>query len=103
MDGFFHPAVMTSQMFTYLIDNVPGCATAYTTMFIQENSTPNPGLATSILACSNGVPFNLFAQLDGNPTAGGVWTNPNNQLDQINNRLGHQQSQRNELDSQNTE
>lgn len=79
MDGIFDPATMSSALFTYMIDNVPGCAPAYTTMYIQENVTPNPGLPSTILVCEEGPSFNMFIHLEGTPTPGGTWTNGLNQ------------------------
>jgi gliding motility-associated-like protein len=79
MDGTFNPATMNSQLFTYIINDVPGCAPAYTTMYIQENITPNPGMSDTLLLCTSGAPFSMFGQLNGNPSAGGTWTNPLNQ------------------------
>lgn len=36
----------------------------------------NPGTDTSIDYCINGAAINMFDELQGNPTPGGVWTNP---------------------------
>lgn len=79
MNGIFDPASMSSALFTYLIDDVPGCAPAYTTMYIQENTTPQPGLPSSILVCEEGTAFNMFNYIEGAPTPGGTWSNPFNQ------------------------
>jgi gliding motility-associated-like protein len=80
MNGYFDPATMSSALFTYIIDDVPGCAPVYTTMYVQENTTPDPGLPSDVLVCENGTPFNMFNYIEGSPTAGGIWRNPFNQI-----------------------
>lgn len=80
MDGVFDPATMNTTLFTYMIDNVPGCNPVFATMFVVENTIPNAGVDTELLVCSGGTTFNMNNYLGGNPTAGGTWYNSLNQV-----------------------
>jgi gliding motility-associated-like protein len=80
MDGFFDPASMNSETFTYMLDNVPGCPPVFSTLTVSENLIPNPGVNTSILVCDNASQFSMQDQLLGNPVSTGIWFNSSNQL-----------------------
>jgi gliding motility-associated-like protein len=77
MDGVYNPATMSSGLFVYAIDNVPGCNAVFTTMFIDERITPNAGTSSSLIVCNGAPAFNLFDQIPGNPMPGGFWFRPN--------------------------
>ncbi len=78
ISGIYDPSTMNSGLFVYSINSVPGCPAAFNTMVIQENTTPNAGINTSIIVCQNAAPFSLFDQLEGNPMNGGFWFSPSN-------------------------
>ncbi|MEZ4799871.1 MAG: gliding motility-associated C-terminal domain-containing protein [Flavobacteriales bacterium] len=78
IDGYYDPATMSSALFVYIIDNVPGCNPVYNTLFVDEQDTPNPGISTTIAICDNAPVFNMFDQIPGNPDSGGFWFSPLN-------------------------
>lgn len=78
IDGYYDPATMSSALFVYIIDNVPGCNPVYNTLFVDEQQTPNPGITTTIAICDNAPVFNMFDQIPGNPDSGGFWFSPLN-------------------------
>lgn len=77
MNGVYDPATMSSGLFVYAIDNVPGCNAVFTTMFVDERITPNAGISSSLIVCNGAPAFNLFNQIPGNPMSGGFWFRPN--------------------------
>lgn len=80
MNGIFDPATMNTTLFTYMIDNVPGCNPVFATMYVVENTIPNTGTDAEVLVCAGGTAFNMNNYLGGNPTSGGVWYNSSNQV-----------------------
>jgi len=80
-DGFFNPAVDDAEAFTYLIDSVPGCPDAFSTLTIIKNFIPNAGIDGSLFSCqAENESAELFSYLNGNPEEGGLWYDFNNQL-----------------------
>lgn len=79
MDGYFDPATMDSETFTYMLNTVPGCPAVFSTLTVDENLIPNAGVTTSIMVCPNAQPFSMSDQLMGNPDATGFWFNNINQ------------------------
>lgn len=77
-NGVYDPATMNSGFYVYSLNSVPGCPAVFNTMVIQENTTPNAGINTSIVVCQNSPSFSLFNQLQGNPDPGGFWFTPSN-------------------------
>lgn len=77
MDGWYDPQSMNPGTFTYMLNNVPGCGPVFSTISIQENQLPDPGLDTSIEVCPGAPPFNLSTQLSGTPQPGGQWLDEN--------------------------
>ncbi|MCB0762069.1 MAG: gliding motility-associated C-terminal domain-containing protein [Flavobacteriales bacterium] len=71
--GFYNPATMESELFTYIIDSVPGCPAEVSTMYVIENHLLDPGDDTEIQVCPNALPFNMTSVLNGNPNLGGNW------------------------------
>ncbi|MCC6599398.1 MAG: gliding motility-associated C-terminal domain-containing protein [Crocinitomicaceae bacterium] len=78
IDGFYDPASMSSALFTYMIDTVAGCGPVFSTLFIVENQTPDPGISNSVFVCYNAVPFDMTGELGGTPDPGGTWFNSSN-------------------------
>jgi gliding motility-associated-like protein len=79
MDGFFDPATMDTETFTYMLNTVPGCPAVFSTLTVDENLIPNAGVTTSILVCPNAQPFSMTDQLMGAPDQTGFWFNNINQ------------------------
>lgn len=77
MNGIYDPATMSSGLFVYAINNVPGCNTVFTTMFVDERATPNAGENSSLVVCTGAAAFQLFNHIPGNPDPGGFWFRPN--------------------------
>ncbi|MFT4679972.1 MAG: gliding motility-associated-like protein [Flavobacteriales bacterium] len=73
VDGDYDPATMDSQLFTYIIDTVPGCPAEFSTMYVIENQLLYPGDDGQIQVCPNAFPFNMTATLTGNPDQSGSW------------------------------
>ncbi len=78
MNGTFNPATMNSELFTYMVNNVPGCGPVFSTLFVSENQPPNAGTNATINVCQNGTPFNMLNYLGGTPGTGGQWFGPTN-------------------------
>lgn len=78
INGFYNPETDDTQLFTYMIDTVQGCPPVFSTMFVIENTLPDPGESAIIAVCPNAVPFNMTEQLGGNPNTNGVWTTNTN-------------------------
>lgn len=72
-DGIYDPASDNSAIYTYMIDNVPGCPAVFSTLFVQENQIPDSGEDASIMVCPTAIPFNLIDFLGGTPQANGQW------------------------------
>jgi gliding motility-associated-like protein len=70
--GIFNPAVDAAGTYTYSVTNL--CGTASSTVSVTIASNSNPGTNGSITFCSNDPSSNLFTQLGGTPTIGGVWS-----------------------------
>lgn len=79
MDGFFDPATMDTETFTYMLNTVPGCPAVFSTLTVDENIIPDAGVTTSILVCPNAQPFSMSSQLMGTPDQNGLWFNNINQ------------------------
>jgi gliding motility-associated-like protein len=79
MDGFFDPATMDTETFTYMLNTVPGCPAVFSTLTVDENLIPNAGVTSSILVCPNAQPFSMTEQLLGTPDQNGFWFNNINQ------------------------
>ena len=78
VSGTFDPATQNSELFTYRIDNVPGCGPVFSTLYVDENLNPDAGENASVEVCEGGTPFNMFNYLAGSPQTGGQWYNPVN-------------------------
>ncbi|MEY3399457.1 MAG: hypothetical protein RL220_2051, partial [Bacteroidota bacterium] len=75
LDGFYDPETMNGGLFTYMVDEVPYCDPAFSSLFIIENVIGNPGQDANVQICSNAPSVDLFNLLEGNPETGGYWLN----------------------------
>lgn len=56
----------------------PGCASSDTMMVTIDPSLPNPGEDAAISMCPGVPAINMFEQLGGTPTPGGIWFSDSN-------------------------
>jgi gliding motility-associated-like protein len=80
VSGIFNPATYTEGIYRYLITaNAPCIAdqALLTITFLQDDPS---GESASISLCANAPDVNMFTVLNGNPTAGGIWTNAAGQV-----------------------
>jgi gliding motility-associated-like protein len=82
-DGIFYPETMDSELFTYVIDNLPGCSPVFRSMYVSEQVQRSAGRDSTILVCAGSAPFNMLNYLQGNPddddpalSNDGYWTRP---------------------------
>lgn len=63
--------------FSYVVSQA-GCSndTATVTMLVQTNA--DAGNTSTATVCASGSPIDLFDQIDGNPDAGGTWSDDDN-------------------------
>jgi hypothetical protein len=76
-NGVYNPQTMDEQLFTYVIDNLPGCSPSMRMFYIVERHQNSAGLSNSFETCEGSSPINLFGLILGNPDEGGYWTLPN--------------------------
>jgi gliding motility-associated-like protein len=74
--GIYDPATMNDALFTYLIDNLPGCQPVFRSMFVDEQVQRSAGASASIMVCEGSSPFNMLNQLVGLADDGGNWFGP---------------------------
>ena len=72
-DGLFDPTQDEPGEFTYLLQGNGTCPDASATLTVFLTSTPSAGADTSLVMCSTGAPFDLFALL-GDADPGGTWS-----------------------------
>jgi hypothetical protein len=82
-NGIFDPQTMDSELFFYVIDNIPVCPPSFTSLNIEVNEQRSAGGDSSIFVCTGGSPFNMLNYLQGNPdddnpsiNNDGYWTTP---------------------------
>lgn len=67
--------------FTYTVNGNGPCGNVSSTVTVNVNQVHNAGTPTTISICNDSPPLNLFANLSGNPDAGGTWVlNGNNPI-----------------------
>lgn len=71
--NIFNPAIDTSGMYTYTVDNGI-CGELSATVNVTIYSEPNAGIGSTFSVCSNDSPFDLFNGLTGNPDSYGTWS-----------------------------
>ena len=74
--GTFDPASAQPGVYTYTMQGAAPCPDASASINVELNAQPDAGQNVSIATCDQDAPFPLFAQLGGNPDAGGTWTLP---------------------------
>lgn len=74
--GVYNPATMSDALFTYVIDNLPGCQPVFRSMFVDEQTQRSAGSAGSALVCVGSSPFNMLTFLADSPNDGGSWNGP---------------------------
>lgn len=74
--GIFIPGTTPPGAYTYTVVGVPPCANDQATVTVAVNPTPNAGISSTRLACSNESAFALIDQLGGSPQLNGTWTAP---------------------------
>lgn len=79
VDGIFNPANEPQGNYTYSYPSV-GCSTQQSVLSITVQQLPNAGSDNNVDICASVGTFNLNSLLSSGVTAGGVWTNSNNQV-----------------------
>ena len=74
-EAVFNPASGTAGIYTYTIGTATCNSTATVDVTISNSS--DSGVDNTIVFCSTDTPENLFNILGGTPSAGGSWTDPN--------------------------
>ncbi len=75
-NGQYDPVLNDPGTFTYTVTGMAPCGSASATVTVNETGSPNAGTDGAVAVCSDGVAIDLFAQLGGNPDAGGSWSGP---------------------------
>ncbi len=74
--GIFDPETMNDALFTYVIDNLPGCQPVFRSMFVDEQTQRSAGTSANVMVCEGSSPFNMLNQLEDSPNDGGSWAGP---------------------------
>ncbi|MGV9013169.1 MAG: gliding motility-associated C-terminal domain-containing protein, partial [Flavobacteriales bacterium] len=74
--NMYDPATMNGGAYVYTVAGTAPCANTSATITVTETGSPNAGTDGTVSLCSNGAITDLFAQLGGNPDAGGSWSGP---------------------------
>ncbi len=72
--GIFDPTIDSEGIYTYLIVGSPPCPDVSATVTVSIETVPEAGLDGNLTVCDSDAAVDLFDSLNGNPTAGGVWT-----------------------------
>lgn len=73
VSNMYNPPTHTPCAFTYTVNGSGPCPNAVSTVTVSEVPAPDAGGDDNITVCSNGGPFNMTQELNGNPQVG-VWT-----------------------------
>ncbi|MBK9759405.1 MAG: gliding motility-associated C-terminal domain-containing protein [Flavobacteriales bacterium] len=76
-NGTFDPAVDLAGVYTYTISVPLPCSGASSTVTIFLQAMPDAGTDGSLTLCSTNAAVPLFGSLNGSPSSGGSWTDPN--------------------------
>jgi gliding motility-associated-like protein len=71
----FNPSTMQQGVYTYTINSVAPCATRTSSLTIAYTNDNPSGLSASVQLCSTSGTLDMMGALNGNPLAGGTWTN----------------------------
>jgi hypothetical protein len=71
----FDPGVSLEGYYTYSIEVLPPCTSAYQQVYVQYvPQTNDPGTSGYASVCQGGAPITLFSYLGGTPDPGGQWS-----------------------------
>ncbi|HEY0977390.1 MAG TPA: gliding motility-associated C-terminal domain-containing protein [Flavobacteriales bacterium] len=74
-NGNYVPATFSPGVYSYTVNGTPPCANAVATVTVTETPAPNVGTMTPpVEVCSDDAPFNMTAELNGNPATNGTWS-----------------------------
>ncbi|MBK9420719.1 MAG: gliding motility-associated C-terminal domain-containing protein [Flavobacteriales bacterium] len=74
VSNMYDPATMLGGAYVYTVVGTAPCANTSATITVTETGSPDAGSDGTVSLCSNGALTDLFAQLGGNPDAGGSWS-----------------------------
>ena len=74
--GTFIPGSSIGGDYNYTVTGVSPCVDDFSTVTVNQTVAPNAGTNSSLVICSDQVPFNLYDELGGVPDVTGVWTDP---------------------------
>lgn len=72
--GTFVPGATAPGVYTYLVNGIPPCGNATSTVTVAIVPPPNAGSSRNITVCSAPIPFVMFDSLGGSPATNGTWT-----------------------------
>jgi len=71
----FDPGVSLPGYYTYALEVLPPCTSAYQQVYVQYVAQVNdPGTSGYASVCQGGAPITLFSSLGGTPDPGGQWS-----------------------------
>jgi len=74
--GQLNPAQDPSGAYRYIVFGTAPCLNDTATVQVTVNQAVDPGEATSLILCTDALPLDMLAALNGTPDAGGSWTGP---------------------------
>ncbi|MBV6404016.1 MAG: T9SS type A sorting domain-containing protein [Flavobacteriales bacterium] len=74
--GNFNPGTDPAGLYLYTIEALAPCSTVQSSVYVEYAPNSDPGDDGAVTVCVNGAPFDLFANLQGNPETGGTWSGP---------------------------
>ncbi|HMC98314.1 MAG TPA: hypothetical protein VKG92_11700, partial [Flavobacteriales bacterium] len=75
--GIFDPGTSLIGTYCYHVDGITPCANSQASVTVDVNTPANAGCSNSIVVCSSQTGFSLFGQLGCSPDGGGIWRDPN--------------------------
>ena len=72
--GTFVPGTSVTGVYTYLVNGVPPCANASSTVTVTIIAPPNAGTGRNFSVCQSVFPIVLLDSLVGTPATNGTWT-----------------------------
>lgn len=77
VSGTVDPATAANDVFVYTVTGQAPCPNASASVSLTVDHMPDPGTSSTLSLCPEGAVQDLFSLLGGNPSTGGVWTDPN--------------------------